>query len=116
MSTTALVASLREIGFDAYPEPKISGFAIKQFVVSAGPHTGDKIDLAITIDFPLMPPVGIHMRAAYGKLGVNDGINNVMVSAMGDGWRYFSRRYEAWSTNRTARAIITYINRILLDA
>lgn len=116
MSTAKLVDGLRAIGFDAQPEPAISGFAIKQYPIGAGSHAGDKVDIAVTIDFPLTPPVGIHVRASYGKLGVNDGKNNVQASPLGEGWRYFSRRYERWNAHCDARSVIAYINTVLFDA
>jgi hypothetical protein len=113
MSVAPLVSALRQLGYDAEPDSSISGFCIKQYPVNLGQHAGDKVDLAVAIDFPLSPPAGIHFRATYGVLNQN----NVSQSPKGSDWRYFSRSYKNWSqSRRDARAIIAYINKVLLDA
>ena len=112
MNTPFLVAELNKLGLQASIETKVPGFLLSGFEVQVGPHRGDVIDVAVAIDFPLTPPVGIHARAEYGTVGSN----NISASTqMGDGWRYFSRRYEAWTASCTARDVLSYINRVLLD-
>jgi hypothetical protein len=112
MSTHGLVDALRAIGFNARVESRVGGVAIDGYPVCIGRHAGDKVDVALAIDYPFTPPVGLHFRASYGTLGQN----NVSQSALGADWQYWSRRYVEWRSDRSPRSVVAYINRILLDA
>jgi hypothetical protein len=85
---------------------------VKDFGVYAGRHAGKVIDVGIPCsDFPFSAPAGIHVR----PLLVPTGANNVNSSPLGSEWQYWSRRLPDWSTDRSARHIISYINKVLLN-
>jgi hypothetical protein len=85
---------------------------IKDFGVFAGRHKGKVIDVGLSCnDFPASAPAGIHVR----PLLVVTGPNNVNPSPLGPEWQYWSRRLPDWATDRTARHIISYINKVLLN-
>jgi hypothetical protein len=84
---------------------------VKEFGVHAGRHAGKVIDVGIPCaDFPYSAPAGIHIRPLLAPTGEN----NVSASPLGDEWQYWSRRLPDWSNDRSARHIISYINKVLL--
>ena len=85
---------------------------ITEFGVYAGRHKGKVIDVGLACpDFPFSAPAGIHVR----PLLVATGPNNVNNSPLGAEWQYWSRRLADWGSDRTARHIISYINKVLLN-
>ena len=86
---------------------------IRGFSVGAGPYAGKTIDVGVAgNDFPFTPPSGIHVR----PLIIPNGQRNVSNSPLGADWQYWSRQLPNWSNERTAKHIISYINKVLLDA
>lgn len=85
---------------------------VKNFEIQVGPHAGIKIDVGIPArDFPFTPPAGLHLRPIL----VPNGQNNVNPSPLGHDWQYWSRRLTEWSLDRSARHIISYINKVLIN-
>lgn len=85
---------------------------IRGFVVGAGPHAGSKVDLGISgKDFPFTPPSGIHVRPMLRPVGQR----NVSNSPLGAEWQYWSRQLPNWAAERTAKHIISYVNKVFLD-
>ena len=83
------------------------------FVVGAGPYAGKTIDVGVHgKDFPFTAPSGIHVRPMIAPVGQR----NISNSPLGANWEYWSRQLPNWSTERTAKHIISYINKVLLDA
>ena len=86
---------------------------LKAFRVGVGSHAGKTIDVGVSgQDFPFTPPTGIHVTPSLAA----NGINNISPSPLGGSWQYWSRRLTDWTTNRTAKHIISYINKVFADA
>ncbi len=86
---------------------------ITGFNVGAGPYAGNTIDVGVSgNDFPYTPPAGIHVRPMIAP----NGQRNVNNSPLGANWQYWSRQFPNWGIERTAKHIISYINKVLLDA
>lgn len=111
MSNARLIDALRAIGLDAVAASQIGGVMLNRYSIPLGRHAGNSIDVAVAVDYPYTPPVGLHIHALYGSIGVN----SVMQSALGSDWQYWSRRYADWRSDRSPRAVIAYINRVLRD-
>jgi hypothetical protein len=83
------------------------------FAVGAGPHAGKTIDVGVAgKDFPFTPPAGIQVRPHIMPVGQR----NISNSPLGAEWQYWSRQLPNWGAERTAKHIISYINKVLLDA
>lgn len=111
MSNAYLIEALRAMGLDALAAPQIGGVMLNGYTVPLGRCAGDRVDLALAIDYPYTPPVGLHIHAQYSAIG----LNNVLQSALGADWQYWSRRYADWRSDRSPRAVVAYINRVLRD-
>ena len=86
---------------------------IRNFLVQVGRHAGKVLDVGIPgNDFPFTPPAGVHFRPELAP----NGANNINKSPLGTGWQYWSRRLTDWQIDRSARHIISYVNKVLLDA
>jgi hypothetical protein len=108
---SALADSLNRIGIFAEDLP--GGFVkLPGYEVHLGRHKGEIVDVAIVgVDFPLTPPAGVHIGAAWGA-----DRQNVNPSPLGESWRYFSRRHPDWSGRNLLHVLLAYINRVLGDA
>lgn len=110
-----LAKQLTELGFEID-----MGFAqhhvvvINRYTVRIGPFSGEQIRVGIPAkDFPFTAPAGVHIAPPL----VPTGRNNVNCSPLGTDWQYWSRRLDDWKgSDRTARHIISYINKVLLHA
>jgi hypothetical protein len=110
-----LAEQLRRLGFEVD-----LGFAqhnvvvINGYEVKIGRHSGRKIRVGIPAqDFPYTAPAGLHFSPHLGQ----NGVANVNPSPLGGDWQYWSRRLEEWKeSDRTARHVISYINKVLLNA
>lgn len=86
---------------------------LKAFCIAVGSHAGKTVDLGVSgQDFPYTPPAGIHVAPSL----VANGTNNIGPSPLGSDWQYWSRRLPDWTTNRSAKHIISYINKVFSDA
>ena len=86
---------------------------LKAFRIAVGRHAGKTVDIGVSEqDFPFTPPAGIHVTPSLAA----NGTNNINLSPLGGNWQYWSRRLTDWTTNRSAKHIISYINRIFADA
>ena len=86
---------------------------IMAYAVEIGPHAGKTVDIGVAgNDFPFTPPAGIHVRPL---IAIN-GERNINNSPLGSDWQYWSRQLSSWASERTAKHIISYINKVFLDA
>jgi len=108
-----LIRQLEELGYLADQSARDQGIVIiKGFEIKAGREVGKQVDVGILgKDFPFTPPAGIHVRPALPCPSKGD-----TTSPLGDEWRYWSRRLPDWQKDRSARHIISYINKVFLDA
>ena len=109
-----LIGQLEALGYTVDQSFRSQGFVvIRDFVINAGRDAGRTVDIGILgRDFPFTPPAGIHIRpildppAERGDQG----------SPLGNEWCYWSRRIPEWDKNRSAHNIISYINKVFLNA
>lgn len=117
-----LVADLIALGYQNVESEKASDespFAvIRHYVVPLGSFKGNTIDLALPAppNFPQGVGASIHVRAAPQLLpdGNVGGKYNVVPSALGADWRYWSHNF-GWSGERSTRELMTQVNRIFHD-
>ena len=117
------ICDLRDLGFAVTEERAPSGelFAvISSFEVPAGKFEGRIIDLGLqcTPDFPRTVASAIHVRATPQLYEYADSIanvRNIQQSSLGALWRYWSHNF-GWQGERSARRLISQINRIFLNA
>ena len=110
-----LAEQLRQLGFDVD-----LGFAqhnvvvLNSYEIRIGRHAGKRVRVGIPAqDFPFTAPAGLHISPHLAQ----NGIANVNSSPLGSDWQYWSRRLEDWKdSDRTARHVISYINKVLLNA
>jgi hypothetical protein len=118
-----LVADLLAIGFSATRVAASDGtpfVVIRDFLVPCGRFVERRIDLGLqaTPDFPLTVASAIHVRSAPHLLDVADtvpGTRNITNSALGPEWRYWSHNL-GWADPKTARRLISKINKVFHDA
>jgi hypothetical protein len=118
-----LLADLIELGYPAelVESPKKKPFiVIGGYVVELGKFAGRTIDLglAATADFPKTVASSIHVRAdpqLYEKTDTLAKVRNIIDSELGPEWRYWSKNF-GWTGERSARRLMSQINRIFQDA
>lgn len=93
---------------------------IRQFEIPVGRFVGRVIDLGLqaTPDFPLTVASAIHVRSEPHILDLSDtipGSRNITHSALGPDWRYWSHNL-GWSDPKTARRLISKVNKVFCDA
>ena len=118
-----LVADLRALGFDASPivAPDGTPFAvITQFVIRCGRFIDREIDLGLqaTPDFPRTVASAIHVRAVPQLFVESDSVpnvRNITTSVLGPEWRYWSHNF-GWNQERSARRLMSQVNRIFANA
>jgi len=93
---------------------------LPDFPIEVGKFAGRVIGLGLlaTADFPRSVSSAIHVRAEpqlYEKTDSVPNIRNITASALGDEWRYWSKNF-GWTTERTARRLMSQINTIFLNA
>ena len=109
-----LAAELEKLGYRVDLSYRPLGIlVIPGFLIEVGRHAGKQVDVGIPAqDYPFTPPACIHVRPALDY----SGPNNIINSALGPEWRYWSRRLGDWSHDRSARHILAYVNRVFNDA
>jgi hypothetical protein len=118
-----MLADILALGYKADLVEATNG---KPFVVTPdyqielGRFAGRKIALGLeaTPDFPKTVASAIHVRAAPHLFDVGDcvpNVRNIQPSALGQDWRYWSKNF-GWSEERSARRLISQVNRIFQDA
>jgi len=86
---------------------------LKSFQIPIGRYVGKVVEIGVHgQDFPFTPPAGFHVNPPL----VPNGANNISQSPLGGTWQYWSRRLSEWTTNRSAKHILSYIHKVLLDA
>lgn len=118
-----LQADLEAIGFraDRVTAPDGTPFVVlRAFEVPVGRFVGRVIDLGLqaTPDFPLTVASAIHVRSDPHLLDVVDSVpgkRNITISALGADWRYWSHNL-GWSDPKTARRLISKVNKVFRDA
>lgn len=93
---------------------------IPGFEVPAGRFVGRVIDLGLqcTPDYPLTVASAVHVRSDPHLLDVGDtirGKRNITQSSLGPEWRYWSHNL-GWADPKTARRLISKINKVFVDA
>ena len=117
-----LVADLIALGYQNVESVKGSDespFAvIRRYVVPLGSFKGKTIDLGLPAptNFPQGVGASIHVRAEPQLLpDGGDGVTrNVVASALGPQWRYWSHNF-GWTGERSTRELMTQVNRIFHD-
>jgi hypothetical protein len=118
-----LQADLVAIGFAAARVAAPDGtpfVVVAKFVVPCGRFVGRIVDLGLqaTPDFPLTVATAIHVRCSPHLLDISDtipGKRNITNSVLGSEWRYWSHNL-GWSDPKTARRLISKINKVFHDA
>lgn len=118
-----LLAELRDLGYEANEliAPNGEHFAvISPFTVPGGRFEGRIIDLGLqgTQDFPRTVASAIHVRANPQLYVIGDSVpnvRNIAHSVLGPMWCYWSHNF-GWQGERSARRLMSQINRIFLHA
>ncbi|MGR3319172.1 MAG: E2/UBC family protein [Candidatus Anammoxibacter sp.] len=93
---------------------------IHNFKVPLGRFAGQIIDLGIlaTPDFPQSIGSSIHVNANPPLFDYSDSqpnVRNVIKSALGSNWRYWSKRFE-WSKEKSTRRLLSLIQGVFENA
>lgn len=117
-----LLRDLGEMGYEVERVTCADGSVyavIRGFVVPAGPFVDRIIDLGLlaTPDYPRSVGSSIHVRATpqlfeYGSV---PGRRNIIQSALGPEWRYWSHNF-GWTGERSTRRLVSQINTIFANA
>ncbi len=118
-----LQADLTAIGFPAERASAQDGtpfVVVPGFEVPCGRFVGRVIDLGLqaTADYPLTIAAAIHVRSNPHLLDTSDtvpGRRNIIESALGPEWRYWSHNL-GWSEPKTGRRLISKVNKVFEDA
>lgn len=118
-----LLTDLQALGYDVreLQAPDGTPFAvIANFVIPCGRFVDRKVDLGLqaTPDFPRTVASAIHVRAQPQLFEAGDSIpnvRNITTSALGPEWRYWSHNF-GWNEERSARRLISQVNRIFANA
>src|SRR6266542_2724962 len=87
---------------------------IRNFEVTVGRFQGQIIDLGIPIpnDYPRLVGTSIHIKAAPQLLEYTDtvaNVRNIIASKLGQEWRYWSFRLEAFPENTSQNLIFKFM-------
>ena len=118
-----LRGDLAAIGFHAERVSAHDGtpfVVIGGFEVPCGRFVDRVIDLGLqaTADYPLTIASAIHVRSDPHLLDISDtvpGRRNIVESALGPEWRYWSHNL-GWSEPKTGRRLISKVNKVFEDA
>jgi hypothetical protein len=119
-----LINDLRQLGFSDLELVRTgngSSFAvILGYQILLGQFAGRVIDLGIpaTADFPRSVGSSIHVKAnpqLLEKHNTIPGVRNIIDSALGQEWRYWSKNF-GWAGERSARRLISQINEVFKNA
>lgn len=112
-----LQSDLKELGYDVeLTQDKNNQFyaVIRDYVVPLGKYAGRKIQLAIPAmpNFPQAVGTSIHIYAEPQLLEKTDSVpnvRNIIDSALGDKWRYWSRNLNWDKQKKTTRRLMAII-------
>lgn len=118
-----LLRDLEALGYDVrvVRAPDGTPFAVvTNFVVPCGRFVDRRIDLGLqaTPDFPRTVASAIHVRANPQLFEAADSIpnvRNITTSILGPEWRYWSHNF-GWNEERSARRLMSQVNRIFANA
>jgi hypothetical protein len=118
-----LLEDLTALGHEAVAVTAPDGtpfVVIRAFVVPCGSFVDRKIDLGLqaTPDFPRTVASAIHVRAQPQLFDQSDSVpnvRNITGSALGPEWRYWSYNF-GWQDERSARRLMSQVNRIFANA
>jgi hypothetical protein len=90
------------------------------YEIELGRFAGQKIGLGLqaTPDFPKTVAAAVHVCASPHLFDLGDSVpnvRNIQPSALGQNWRYWSKNF-GWSEERSARRLMSQVNRIFQDA
>jgi hypothetical protein len=115
-----LISDLEALGYAAEQRQLDGGVifvVIPNYEIDAGRFAGRKIDLAMqaTADFPRSVHSSIHVRAQpqlFEKSDTVPNVRNIVDSALGVEWRYWSINFGWNGQERSARRLMSQINTI----
>jgi hypothetical protein len=118
-----LLTEIVALGYEAElaKAPNDQVFAVvAQYTIELGKYAGRRIGLGLqtTPDFPKTVASAIHVRAKPQIYELTDSVpnvRNIQPSALGEDWRYWSNNFN-WSEERSARRLMSQVNRIFNDA
>jgi hypothetical protein len=109
-----LAEQLRQLGFDvdlSFTQHNV--VVINNYEIRVGRYSGKRVRVGIPAqDFPFTAPAGLHFSPHLAP----NGAANISQSPLGTDWQYWSRRLQDWKeSDRNARHVISYINRVVLN-
>jgi hypothetical protein len=117
-----LLHDLVEMGYEAERVACVDGtvyVVIRGFVVQVGRFVDRVIDLGLlaTSDFPRTVGSSIHVRSTPQLLeyGSVPDVRNIIQSALGPEWRYWSHNF-GWGIERSTRRLLSQINTTFANA
>lgn len=118
-----LVADLADLGYAVEKRDlgnNVVFVVLKDYLIEVGKFRDQVIDLGLqsTADFPRSVHSAIHVRATpqlYEKSDTIANVRNITDSPLGAEWRYWSKNFN-WTTERSARRLVSQINTIFLHA
>ena len=98
-----------------YEERDVSGatvFIIEQYPIPCGKYAGKivAVGFKIPVDFPDVPPYGIHIKKNHG---FEEPIQGVRESELGDEWELWSKNVDWKQKSRTPQHYLAQVNRWL---
>lgn len=127
--TQQLIQHLREVGLriddDSVGDASYDFAIIRDYEITTGSLSGQVVDIAIWPQpgYPINPPGGIHVTPVLAPpnpvhLWLDITHNNVLTSATGRQWQYWSRpfRPDTWRHDRPGKSLLTHIASIFSDA
>lgn len=122
MSVADFAAELHDLGLADAREIHASCIAMK-WTVPTGPLIGRTIELGFVVaeDYPDTPPRGVFVRPHLLPLNASGGEhpyasvhNGSQHGFPDDTWQYWSRPFNEWARERTAKAYMAHV-RMLFD-
>lgn len=118
-----LLGELKALGYEVREVVAPDGtpfVVLNDFVVPCGRFADRRIDLALqaTPDFPRTVASAVHVRANPQLFELSDSVpnvRNITSSVLGPDWRYWSYNF-GWNQERSARRLISQVNRIFANA
>lgn len=118
-----LISDLNSLGYQADLVKAHDGttYAVtRNYEIPIGRFAGRVIDLGVlaTSDFPRTVGASIHVLATPQLFDFKDsvpGVRNIIKSALGPDWRYWSHNFN-WSDGKTTRRLMSQINGIFGNA
>jgi hypothetical protein len=108
------IAQLIDLGFQ--PAAKSNNFVVFPYEIRVGRLAGTKIQLGLQV-VDLNPPPGPHVSPQLLPLNAAADphpLGGVHRSDLGIDWQYWSRPFNGWVAERSARAYMAHINNLFM--